>query len=1368
MLLIHQFARRARPLLAAASLLGLRAVPAMAGDPALEGLRPALEQWNASHSGDAAAVDGADVARRAVRTVLGTMELRDRTRRLEFEAVARKKLPPQAAERLARVQAAYEAGQGRLLGLLRRLAAPGSSSEGLDEAKNLLEKIQGAARREPLSSGELKVRAPALPTALQTATEPSSVPDETPIGYIPPAIRERAAELGGPVEIFEWARNGVASEFYRGVMKGPVQTLREASGNDADTAGLLIALLRAKGIPARFVRGTVEVPGPLAQAVTGAASVEQAVRVFDRAGIPNEPVPGGGGLVAVRIERVWAEAYVPYVNYRGTLLDSQGKVWLPLDPGFKRLETPRGIDVVSELGFDPLAVLNEYLAAPRTVMPRQYVRDAIAALLAAQRPGVPLADVSNRRGQPVEELGLLPSSLPYKVIGSRQVSYEPPQGLTHTLRVVATTADESIALDATFPVSDVLGQRLTLSYVPFSEADQETADAFGGLLQTPPYLVAVKPVLRSGGVPIAVGTGAIGLGVKYRLDLELRAADGGAPVVVTNTVLAGNLTAIGLGGRAVTSVDEGLDEAARILSGLAGRYLERWNSSDAELADLFRVVPVRPTISVCFVLSAVEVEYAGGDPLYPISFDWKGVAVDADLRSSAPAGVSRRESETAFTLLSGLEGSILENRLFEEELGIEAVSTAKALQLAAAQGIDVLEPTDPGEVDALPLDEAVKEELRTALARGLRVRVPASPVTHRAWSGVGYLLVDETTGETAWQLQGGHSGGLTAPATYEWPAELRDALSQQSESPAPEPGLVATIQKYASTDFQLGTVDKDLAKPFRVLVTDVDGYPVPNALVTFSVLGGGGVLIDPATGRPGTGELAVRSCAGGESSGPCLSLRPGEAVALLHMGERTDLIPRYMCAEGYRCECPAGETCRPEDLANSDQVGVNLVSVRSGAASLPEPFASFGRPDYQFDGTFVHFFLKFKSERRQGWLANMSVPDWIALDVSDQHGNPLSNVAIRVAFHGPPLQQPPPPPFVTHARPATTTPGHVLKPEDYRRCREQSGAVIWGRCPGEAEVVTVSSSVEGAFVYPVLGDSPYSAYLYDVGTDVTHEVARIGWGTSGVYCNTIPSFPCHPEPIELTVQGVRGVQTNVLGNAVEAYPPGTQATVGMWADVLYEGARAELQTGGQYRAFGTNAWTRTGLEDSEFTMTARTPGTSVSGAIAPQVGHGRYEAPMSLASSPGSTPSTPWASTSRSRSATSPTRWAASTPRRSTPTCRSSGTARTGSGRSRPRRISACGVWRRRSLACNRRRSSSTMPARSRGRRPSSTGSCPRNTWRSSPRPTSTSTSSRRALRRPSSPRSGLTGGTSRSRPACPCHLPTAISLGSRCEALRG
>ena len=683
------------------------------------------------------------------------------------------------------------------------------------------------------------------------------------------------------------------------------------------------------------MRGTVDLPAPLAIAVTGTASAERALRAFKRAGVPAEPLSGPGGIAAIRLDRVWVEAYVPYANYRGAALDSVEKAWVPLDPGLKRLDAPGGYPLRSA-GFAPEQVFDAYLAAAPSLTPREFYRQRATAALAERQPSVSYEEALARRDVIGQNLGLLPSTLPYAVVTRAEVSYAPPEPLVHTARLLVDGTGTTL-LDVSFAMPALLGRRLTLSYVPFEADDEEVVRQYGGLFQTPPYLVEVMPVLKLGGVVLANGTGGVGLGVK--LDFRIELGFPGGTDEVRNRVVAGNLTAIGLAAGQVTVEEGRQDEAARLLARLAFHYLDRWNRSDEELAALLRVVPIRPSVSTCLVQSAVEVEYAGGDPLYPVRYDWKGLAIDADRRPSAPVGIEDDAAERDFLQASSLEGSVLEHRLFEDDLAVASVSTAKALQLAAQQGIEVLElrPDNAESLLAgLPLDAGVRDEIREAAAKGYTVRVPAAPLTVQAWTGTGYLIFDPGTGESAWQLQGGHSGGVTAPAVIDIPANIVDVVWRQSESPAANPGSVASLQKFDTTDFQLGTVDGPLPKPFKVLVTDEAGFPVPGAPVTFSVIGGGGTLVDPATGRASVSEITVLSCSGGEKEPPCASLKPGEAVAILRLGRKTGEIPRYTCEEPYTCTCPEVGECNREQVGNRTQVGLNLVA-RCGRARSSSP-----------------------------------------------------------------------------------------------------------------------------------------------------------------------------------------------------------------------------------------------------------------------------------------------------------------------------------------------------------------------------------------------------------------------------------------------
>ena len=331
-----------------------------------------------------------------------------------------------------------------------------------------------------------------------------------------------------------------------------------------------------------------------------------------------------------------------------------------------------------------------------------------------------------------QNLGLLPSTLPYAVVTRAEVGYAPPEPLVHTARFLVE-ANGTTLLDASFAMPALLGQRLTLSYVPFEADDEEVVRQYGGLFRTPPYLVEVMPVLKLGGVVLANGTGGVGLGVKLDFRIELGLPGGTdevrepGPRRQPHRDRPRGRPGHG-GGEAGRTRRRGSWLGSPSTTSTAGTG--RTRSSRRSCASSPSARPSRPASSS----RRCEVEYAGGDPLYPVRYDWKGLAIDADRRPSAPVGIENDAAERDFLLASSLEGSVLEHRLFEDDLGIASVSTAKALQLAAQQGIEVLDlgPENAESVlPGLPLDEGVKDEIREASAKGYRIRVPAVPLTSR-------------------------------------------------------------------------------------------------------------------------------------------------------------------------------------------------------------------------------------------------------------------------------------------------------------------------------------------------------------------------------------------------------------------------------------------------------------------------------------------------------------------------------------------------------------------------------------------------------------------------------------------------------------
>ena len=218
--------------------------------------------------------DSRVLARSKLREALLVLEVQNSKRAAEFAGAASKNLPARAMERLEASRAAYAASYERLAVILRQLVAE-SPSEAVEAARSglladviqILDRLESSARQKPISQS-LPVNSP------QQQAPPIGVPSGSittvPIGSIPAILQIASDTFPGVAEVYESVRNGTQAEFYYGVMKGAGETYREGSGNDADTAAVLVQMIRAKGIPALYGRGVVQLRASPFGAMTGA------------------------------------------------------------------------------------------------------------------------------------------------------------------------------------------------------------------------------------------------------------------------------------------------------------------------------------------------------------------------------------------------------------------------------------------------------------------------------------------------------------------------------------------------------------------------------------------------------------------------------------------------------------------------------------------------------------------------------------------------------------------------------------------------------------------------------------------------------------------------------------------------------------------------------------------------------------------------------------------------------------------------------------------------------------------------------------------------------------------------------------------
>ncbi|HEY0733873.1 MAG TPA: transglutaminase domain-containing protein, partial [Herpetosiphonaceae bacterium] len=131
----------------------------------------------------------------------------------------------------------------------------------------------------------------------------------------------KAAELGqDPSRMFAFVR-GLGYESYTGSLRGTRGTLWSEAGNSLDLSSLLIAMLRASGVPARYRHGTLN--KDLSQGLILSMFPEpKALIGHVPAGTPVSNVAEDPRLLSETQDHWWVEAYLP------------GQGWRDLDPSF--------------------------------------------------------------------------------------------------------------------------------------------------------------------------------------------------------------------------------------------------------------------------------------------------------------------------------------------------------------------------------------------------------------------------------------------------------------------------------------------------------------------------------------------------------------------------------------------------------------------------------------------------------------------------------------------------------------------------------------------------------------------------------------------------------------------------------------------------------------------------------------------------------------------------------------------------------------------------------------------------------------------------------------------------------------------------
>jgi hypothetical protein len=603
-----------------------------------------------------------------------------------------------------------------------------------------------------------------------------------------PEVRALAASLGNqPVRIYEWVRNNV--EYYPtyGAVQGSQMTLDAKRGNAFDTASLLIALLRAAGIPARYVTGTVQVPvAAVTNWVGGVATAGVAQQLLGQGGVPNVGLTSGGTVTHIRLDHVWVEAFVDNIPSRGAV-QRAGDTWVPIDPSFKQYQlTARSnlfaANPISAI-MDPTGLMDVDEALGKV---SNFNREALDQRLT---DWVMQSDAYiNANGVERSREGLLgrktivqqtsavfPASLPYEVLQRGSPVSTLPAGLRHTVTLngYASAFDRVLgneAFSVRLGLPALNSRRLSIQFDPATQADADILAAArnGGASSLPVYLVDVVPAVKLDGQVLGAG-GPVQMGGSFFVDVLLQGPDG--PTTVEYQIVAGDEIVAGITGNGfapavVQKRFEGhpVTEPSEYLQQVQLHY---WMETDylGEIAAQGAGVHQLRLPSVGFFSSPLNVAYFFGTPRSGV---YQGNVMDVKLSLMGAAG-QNPAATVNFMKQAGFQGSYLEGSVFDQLATIDdpepinrGISSIHLLSAAMAQGIPIYRITSANASAALPmlqLSPAVESDISRAVSQGKTVLTAERDIDLGPWRGVGYIIHDESTGAGAYLISGGVNGG---------------------------------------------------------------------------------------------------------------------------------------------------------------------------------------------------------------------------------------------------------------------------------------------------------------------------------------------------------------------------------------------------------------------------------------------------------------------------------------------------------------------------------------------------------------------------------------------------------------------------------
>ena len=564
----------------------------------------------------------------------------------------------------------------------------------------------------------------------------------------------RAAELqhaSGP--LFDLVK-GMGNETYAGSLRGTRGTLWGGAGNALDKASLLIALLRASGVPARYRHGSLNTP--TSQALIASMFITPTrIEGYVPAGAPVSDPLNDAALLAEAGDHWWVEAYLA-----GT--------WTDLDPSFA--EATPGATYQSSVagdGTDRIAEVpdaqrhkvtvrlkvqkyNNYLGGLTDFYP---ISRTFASVEVAGKP-VALAHVVN------------PQSVSGLVFGNNIVDYTP----YFIVGEDANTAE--IVVGA--PFQDLVSSFASVTNLHVAEWLQFDLREPGGATRTfeREVIDLIGYDKRQNGGAISFASGSQSQPMVQTTDMfSSWFWSGRVPfeALQRTRALAINLTP-------QFSADLATINALQYVTNRAPEQEAQFTAAQsrmqlnisARLALVGLTFAVRADDALDYFGAATEVKAYYAAPrivsvgsLTGISATVNSDAFTIDLRRTTARAVGRPgqslEAPYALQQMKGYLESQYEQDALEEAAGLPAVSTARVISQALALGVPLVRIDDTmlDELSNLALSDQALARITTAVIAGKEVLVPSEGISISGRLRYAWFESDRLTGEMVGVMENG-------------------------------------------------------------------------------------------------------------------------------------------------------------------------------------------------------------------------------------------------------------------------------------------------------------------------------------------------------------------------------------------------------------------------------------------------------------------------------------------------------------------------------------------------------------------------------------------------------------------------------------